>query len=81
MANHLQATWAGAEHETRGHTDELNCEPVALGVEQLRWLSMYGSIDLCHWRWIALGVRKEFRWVYVGVDTTYYIPMTVNEYM
>ena len=29
---------------------------------------MFGNIDLAHWRWIALGLRKELRWVYVGSD-------------
>jgi hypothetical protein len=38
---------------------ELNSVPVELGAEQLHWLCMYGSIDLAHWRWIALGLRKE----------------------
>ena len=41
---------------------------VTLGAEQQHWLTTYSSIDLAHWRWIALGLLREKRWVYVGCD-------------
>ena len=57
---------------------ELNSVPVELGAEQLHWLCMYGSIDLAHWRWIALGLRGRGRWVYVGCER---MPNAVRSYV
>jgi len=39
---------------------------------------MYGSIDLAHKRWIALGLRKELRWVHVGSE---HMPSAVWAYV
>jgi len=70
--------WKGMPLEFASRTDVLNDVDVQLGAEQLRWLSMYGSLDLAHWRWIALGLRKELRWVYVGSE---HMPSAVRAYV
>ena len=57
---------------------ELNSVLVELGAEQLHWLSMYGSIDLADWRWIALGLRRQPRWVYVSSER---MPSAVQAYV
>lgn len=36
----------------------------SLGLDQLKWLNKYMSINLNHWRMIVLNNRPE--WVYVG---------------
>jgi len=70
--------WKGMPLEFASRTDVLNDVDVQLGAEQLRWLSMYGSIDLAHWRWIALGLRRQLRWVYVGAEL---MPSAVRAYV
>ena len=78
MGDQECAVWKGMPLEFASRTDVLNDVDVQLGAEQLRWLSMYGSLDLAHWRWIALGLRKELRWVYVGSE---HMPSAVRAYV
>ena len=70
--------WKWKEYNVNAAPDVMNNVNVQLGAHQLRWLSMYGSIDLAHWRWIALGLRKESRWVYVGAE---HMPKAVWSYV
>ena len=46
MGDQECAVWTGMPLEFASRTDVLNDVDVQLGAEQLRWLSMYGSIDL-----------------------------------
>ena len=46
MADQECDVWTGMPLEFAPRTDVLNSATVELGAEQLRWLSMFGSIDL-----------------------------------
>ena len=35
-----------------------------LGIDQIKWLNMYGSINLNHWRFILINNQPD--WLYVG---------------
>jgi len=48
MADRGHTVWKGMPLEFSSRADVLNNVDVQPGAEQLRWLSMYGSIDLAH---------------------------------